>query len=62
MSEDGHVAFVWRTSGYELEEREGEAPALGSEVDAGGRTLVVTKVGVSPLPGDRRRCVFLGPA
>ncbi|HEY6016113.1 MAG TPA: hypothetical protein VIU44_03175 [Gaiellaceae bacterium] len=55
MSENGYVVFVWKTSGYELEEREGEPPAIGEQVDDG---LVVTKVGASPLPGDRRRCVF----
>ncbi|HET8607845.1 MAG TPA: hypothetical protein VFL66_12565 [Gaiellaceae bacterium] len=55
MSENGYVVFVWKTSGYELEEREGEPPAIGEQVDDG---LVVTKIGASPLPGDRRRCVF----
>ncbi|MGZ4390164.1 MAG: hypothetical protein ACXVZL_12360 [Gaiellaceae bacterium] len=55
MSENGYVVFVWKTSGYELEEREGEPPAIGEQVDEG---LVVTKVGASPLPGDRRRCVY----
>ncbi|MGZ4353749.1 MAG: hypothetical protein ACXVZ4_09395 [Gaiellaceae bacterium] len=55
MSENGYVVFVWKTSGYELEEREGEPPAIGEQVDDG---LVVTKVGASPLPGDRRRCVY----
>ena len=55
MSESGYVVFVWKTSGYELEEREGEPPAIGEQVDDG---LVVTKIGASPLPGDRRRCVF----
>jgi hypothetical protein len=57
---DGYVVFVWKSSGYELEHREGELPALDSEVETGGRTLVVTKIGASPLPGDRRPCVFLG--
>jgi hypothetical protein len=55
MSENGYVVFVWKTSGYELEEREGEPPAIGEQVDDG---LVVAKVGASPLPGDRRRCVY----
>ena len=55
MSENGYVVFVWKTSGYELEEREGEPPHVGEQVDDG---LVVTKIGASPLPGDRRRCVF----
>ncbi|MDX6466260.1 MAG: hypothetical protein QOI27_1300 [Gaiellaceae bacterium] len=57
---DGHLLFVWTTSGYELREQEGEAPAVGSEVDADGRTLLVTKVGPSPLPHDPRLCAYLG--
>ena len=44
---------------YEIEEREGELPALGSEVEADGQTMRVTKVGVSPLPGDDRPCAYL---
>ena len=55
-----HLLFVWKTSGYELHEREGEPPAVGSEVEVEDRRFTVTKVGVSPLPGDRRTCVFLG--
>ena len=59
MSE-GHVLFVWKTSGYELVEREGAAPAVGSEVELDGAELRVTKVAPSPLPGDRRTCAYLG--
>jgi hypothetical protein len=59
MDGNGYVVFVWKSSGYELHEREGDPPALGDRVEEGGTTLVVTKVGASPLPGDRRRCVFL---
>jgi hypothetical protein len=57
VSENGYVVFVWKTSGYELEHREGEPPKVGEQVDDG---LVVTKVGASPLPGDRRPCVYTG--
>ena len=59
MSEGRYLLFVWKTSGYEIEEREGELPALGSEVEADGQTMRVTKVGVSPLPGDERPCAYL---
>lgn len=59
MSEQGYVVFLWKTSGYELEEREGEPPKVGEQVDDG---LVVAKVGASPLPGDRRPCVFTSGA
>jgi hypothetical protein len=57
---DGYVLFVWKTSGYELEQRDGEPPAVGAEVELNGATQVVTKIGPSPLPGDRRPCVYLG--
>lgn len=57
---DGHLLFVWKTSGYELREQDGDAPAVGSEVETDGQTLLVTKVGPSPLPGDTRQCAYLG--
>ena len=57
----GHLLFVWSTSGYELHERDGEAPAAGSEVEAGDRRFRVLKVAPSPLPGDRRACAYLQP-
>lgn len=56
---EGHLLFVWKTSGYELVECEGEPPAVGSEVEQDGRVLYVTKVAPSPLPGDRRACAYL---
>jgi hypothetical protein len=57
---DGYLLFVWKTSGYELREQEGEVPAVGSEVQTDGQTLLVTKVGPSPLPHDKRLCAYLG--
>ena len=57
-----YLLFVWKTSGYELREREGEVPAVGDEVEHDGKTLRVTKIARSPLPGDRRPCVYLGSA
>ena len=56
---DGHLIFVWKTSGYELQERDGDAPPVGAQVEEGGETLRVTKVAPSPLPGDRRQCAYL---
>jgi hypothetical protein len=56
-----HLRFVWTTNGYELRERDGEAPDLGEEVEEGETRLRVTKVAPSPLPGDNRRCVYLQP-
>jgi hypothetical protein len=60
--EDGrqrHLLFVWKPSGYELVERDGEPPAVGSAIDLGDRSEHVTKIGPSPLPGDRRPCAYL---
>jgi len=54
-----HLLFVWRPSGYELVEREGEPPAVGQSIDFDGRAQRVTKVGPSPLPGDGRPCAYL---
>ena len=56
-----YLLFVWKPSGYELREREGDAPGLGEEVEEGETRLRVTKVAPSPLPGDSRRCVYLQP-
>lgn len=56
---DGHLLFVWKPSGYELREADGDAPAVGAEVDADGQVLRVTKVAPSPLPGDSRQCAYL---
>ncbi len=57
MSE--HLVFVWRTSGYELREREGDLPSVGDEIEQDGKRLRVAKVGPSPLPRDPRLCVYL---
>jgi hypothetical protein len=64
VSPERHVLFVTAPHGYELVEREGDAPAVGAEVELEGesRRLVVTKVGPSPLPGDERRCAYVQTA
>lgn len=59
MAESKHLLFVWTPAGYRLEEREGEPPAPGAEVELDGGTQRVGRIGVSPLPGDTRRCVYL---
>ena len=57
---DGYLLFVWKPTGYVLEERDGEPPDVGSEVELdGGARERVSKVGPSPLPGDARPCVYL---
>jgi hypothetical protein len=57
-----YLLFIWKPSGYELAEREGELPTPGAEVelgDDGGVRFFVSKLGPSPLPGDDRPCAYL---
>jgi hypothetical protein len=56
-----HVLFVPTPSGYHFQEREGDAPPVGAEVEEENSRFVVTKVAPSPLPGDDRRCAYLQP-
>jgi hypothetical protein len=62
MAEGKHLIFISRPTGYELAEREGDPPAVGSEVEldegSGGR-FVVSKIAPSPLPQDDRVCAYL---
>jgi hypothetical protein len=55
-----HLLFIWKPSGYELREVDGEAPAVGStvQVDEQEQQQVI-KVAPSPLPNDARICVYL---
>jgi hypothetical protein len=53
-----YLLFVWSTAGYELREQEGDPPQVGDEVDVDGRSLLITKVGASPLPDDERVCAY----
>lgn len=53
-----HLLFVWTPTGYELQERDGDLPSLGAEVQQDGKTLHVTKIAPSPLPRDERPCVY----
>jgi hypothetical protein len=56
-----YLVFVSKPSGYELQEREGEVPVVGDEVEEDTGRFSVSKVAPSPLPGDSRRCVYLQP-
>jgi hypothetical protein len=56
-----YLLFVWKPSGWELREREGDPPAVGEEVEEDAVRMTVTKVAPSPLPGDDRRCAYLQP-
>lgn len=53
-----HLLFVWSPSGWSLQHRDGEAPGVGETVEEGETTLRISKLGPSPLPGDRRRCAY----
>jgi hypothetical protein len=57
-----HLLFVWKPTGYELRERDGDPPAVGSvvELDDGVRQEV-NRISASPLPGDDRRAAYLQP-
>lgn len=57
-----YVCFVWKPSGYELRDREGDPPAVGEVIEEDSVRLTVTKVAPSPLPEDDRRCAYLQPA
>jgi hypothetical protein len=61
MASNGYLLFVSKPSGYELREREGEPPEVGSVVEEEDGRLRVTKLAPSPLPGDQRRCAYLIP-
>jgi hypothetical protein len=56
-----YLVFVWRSSGYELREREGDPPSVGDQVEEDGVQMSVVKVATSPLPGDGRRAAYLMP-
>jgi hypothetical protein len=55
-----HLLFVWKPSGYELREADGEPPAVGSTILVNDHEQQqVVKVAPSPLPNDSRICVYL---
>ena len=55
-----YLLSVWKPSGYELVQQDGEPPAVGAQVEVDGNMLEVTKLAPSPLPRDRRVCAYLG--
>ena len=54
-----YLLFVWKPTGYELREAEGDVPTVGAEVEQDDGTFHVSKIAPSPLPGDSRPCVYL---
>jgi hypothetical protein len=62
VDEAQHLLFVPTYQGYLLVERNGAPPALGEVVElpeTPGARLMVAKLASSPLPHDRRTCVYL---
>ena len=57
-----YLLFVWKPTGSELREAEGEVPALGAEVEQDDGKFRVSKNAPSPLPGDSRQCAYLQAA
>jgi chromosome segregation ATPase len=58
------LAFVPLDQGYSLQELVGAPPLVGEPLTVadGAGEFVVTRIGRSPLPLDRRQCVYLEPA
>ena len=56
--ENGHLLFVWSSSGWTVQQRDGDVPAVGSTVEANETLLRISKIGPSPFPGDRRPCAY----
>jgi hypothetical protein len=56
--EPEYLLFVWSPAGWTLRLRRGELPQVGATVEEGEKLLRVSKLGPSPLPGDRRRCAY----
>jgi hypothetical protein len=54
-----YLLFVSKPTGYELRERDGELPQVGSVLEEEEGRMMVTRIGPSPLPGDDRRCAYL---
>ncbi len=57
--EGGWLAFVTSPQGYTLVPQAGPVPAPGAVLELDGSAFRVLRHAPSPLPGDRRRCVFV---
>ena len=58
-ADDKYLLFIWKPSGYELREADGDVPAVGAVVEQDDQKLRVTKIAPSPLPNDPRQCAYL---
>jgi chromosome segregation ATPase len=54
-----HVVFLPSAKGYALAELPGPTPDRGAYEDVDEVRFVVSRIGPSPLPADRRRCAYL---
>jgi hypothetical protein len=64
VADGKYLLFISKPTGYELLEREGEPPTVGSEVEldeGAGARFLVSKIAPSPLPQDDRQCAYLQP-
>ena len=64
VADRGHLLFLQLERGYELLERDGRPPAADARLelaDFPDSVFVVTSLGRSPLPNDRRSCAFAQP-
>ena len=57
-----YLLFVSKPTGYELRERDGEPPSVGTVLEEEDGRMLVTRIGPSPLPADERRCAYLQAA
>jgi hypothetical protein len=57
----GHILVLAAAGGWRMIERDGAAPTIDSTVDIDGNGYVVTRVGRSSIPGDRRARAYLEP-
>jgi predicted nucleic acid-binding Zn-ribbon protein len=54
-----HLVFLRSGKGYSLAERPGSTPDPGAYADVDDVRFLVSRIGPSPLPADRRRCAYL---
>ena len=57
--QDDYLCFASSEAGYRLVVCTGRVPTAGTPYELDGVEFAVTRVGRSPLPFDRRRCVYL---
>lgn len=56
---NGYLLFVWKATGYELRQADGEPPPVGTTVELDDGRFFISRIGTSPFPLDRRPCAYL---